>query len=191
MEKKVKTSAPAAKSKPPLIETGRLRLRMFEARDFDSAWRLFNDERVQRYYSPANKRTREQTKVTLDNLTKRWRERGFGMWCVGEKSGDAMRGICGFQYLNETPAIEILFAFHETAWGRGFATEAASAALRYGFEILRFEKVFAATHLENAASHRVLEKIGMVFEGKSDVFRNRGGNLFDFAAGLLAGRRFL
>lgn len=164
MEKKTKISAPAAKFNLPLIETERLRLRMFEARDFDSAWRLFNDEQVQKYLAPENRRTREHLKITLRNAVEYWKQRGFGLWCVGEKKPDTMRGYCGFQYLDETPLIEIVFAFHKSAWGKGFATEAARAALRFGFEDLQLEKVSAATHLENTASRRVLEKIGMTFE---------------------------
>lgn len=151
----------------PLIETERLLLRMFEARDLDSAFRLFNDEEVQKYLSPENRRTRERMKVTLQNFVKRWRERGFGLWCVSEKSGDKMYGYCGFQHFDETPDAEVLFAFFKDFWGKGFATEAAKACLKFGFEELHFEKVFAATHPENTASVGVLEKIGMTFEKRN------------------------
>lgn len=167
MEKQIETPARIAKYELPLIETERLRLRMFEARDLDSAWRLFNDEQVQKYLSPGNRRTREHLQITLHNLVGRWKERGFGLWCVAEKNLGVMSGYCGFQYLDQTPAIEIVFAFHENAWGKGFATEAAKAALRYGFENLQLEKVFAATHPENTASRRVLEKIGMAFKERA------------------------
>ncbi len=151
----------------PVIETERLRLRMFEARDLDSAWRLFNDLEVQKYLAPENRRTRERLKITLHNAVEYWKQRGFGLWCVGEKSRDTMRGYCGFQHLDETPAIETVFAFHKSAWGKGFATEAANASLRFGFEELKLEKLYAATHPENAASRCVLERVGMVFENRA------------------------
>lgn len=151
----------------PLLETKRFRLRMFEAGDLESAFRLFNDEEVQKYLLPENRRTREHMKVTLQNFVKRWRERGFGLWCVCEKNGGQMLGYCGFQYFDKTLDVEILFAFFKEFWGNGFAPEAARACLRLGFEELRLERVFAAVHPENTASRRVLEKIGMTLEKSS------------------------
>lgn len=148
----------------PLIETERLLLRMFEARDLDFAFRLFNDDEVQKYISPENRRTREQMKVALQNFVKRWQERGFGLWCVSEKSGGKMFGYGGFQYFDRTTDVEVLFAFSRNFWGKGFATETAKACLRFGFEELRLEKIFAAVHFQNTASRRVLEKIGMTYE---------------------------
>jgi len=95
----------------PTIETERLLLRMFEARDLDSAFRLFNDDDVQKYLSPENKRTRKRLKITLEKLRLRWEERGFGIWCVCEKPSKKMIGYCGFQYLDKTRNIEIVFAY--------------------------------------------------------------------------------
>ncbi len=148
----------------PMIETERLLLRMFEDRDLDSAFRLFNDDDVQKYLSPENRRTRERMKITLQNFVGRWTERGFGLWCVGEKCGGEMLGYCGFQYFDETPEVEIMFAFFKDYWGRGFATEAANACLKFAFQELAPAKVSAVTHPENMASRYVLEKIGMVYE---------------------------
>ena len=163
-------SAHTVKFNLPLIETERLRLRMFEARDLDSAWRLFNDPEVQKYLSPENRRTRQQLKIILRNSVEYWKHRGFALWCVEEKSRNSMCGYCGFQYLDTTSAVEIVFAFDKNFWGKGFATEAANAALKFGFEQLKLEKIFAATHPENTSSRRVLEKIGMVFEERATYY---------------------
>lgn len=155
----------------PLIETERLRLRMLSADDLDTAFVLFNDDDIQKYLSPANRRTRQQLKVTLKKLALRWKERGFGIFCVCEKGNKKMIGYSGFQYLDKTPQVEILFGFLKEVWGNGFATEAANACLRFGFEEARFEKVCAATHPENLASRCVLEKIGMAFSKKSEYYQ--------------------
>jgi len=151
----------------PLIKTERLSLRMFEIYDFNSAFKLFNDEEVQKYLSPENRRNRKQIKVTLKKMFERWKERGFGIWCVSEKHSGEMFGYCGFQYFDQTLNVEIVFAFLKDFWGKGFATEAANACLKFGFEELLFEKVFAVTHPENTSSCRVLEKIGLVFVDES------------------------
>jgi len=148
----------------PILETERLSLRMFEVRDFDAVLELFNHDEVQKYLSPENRRTREQLEVILNKMLERWKERGFGLWCVSEKGAGKMLGYCGFQYFDQTSNVEIVFAFLKDFWAKGFATEAANASLKFGFEHLLFEKVFATTHPENTASCRVLEKLGMVFQ---------------------------
>jgi ribosomal-protein-alanine N-acetyltransferase len=153
------------------LKTSAFILKRAKANDLDVAFVLFNDGDVQKYLSPANRRTREQLKVTLENFTLRWKERGFGIWCVCEKGSKKMIGYSGFQYLDKTPQVEILFGFLKDYWGRGFATEAANACLRFGFEEVQFEKVCAATHREDPASRWVFEKLGMAFDKKSEHYK--------------------
>jgi ribosomal-protein-alanine N-acetyltransferase len=160
-----------AKFEFPTIGTERLLLRMFEERDLDSAFRLFNDNDVQKYLSPENKRTRKRLKVTFEKLRLRWEERGFGIWCVCEKSSRQMIGYCGFQYLDKTRTIEIVFAYLKEHWNKGFATEAANACLGFGFERLEIERIYAVIHPENTASQRVLKKIGMSFDRASEHYQ--------------------
>jgi len=155
----------------PTIETERLLLRMFEARDLDSAFRLFNDDDVQKYLSPENKRTRKRLKITLEKLRLRWEERGFGIWCVCEKPSKKMIGYCGFQYLDKTRNIEIVFAYLKEYWNKGFATETAKACFRFGFEKLEVEKIYAVIHPQNTPSRRVLKKIGMSFDRTGEHYR--------------------
>ncbi len=162
----------------PFIETERLLLRCFEAGDLDFVCEIFNDEEVQKYLSPANRRTRTQLQTTLQNLVTRWTERNFGLWCVCEKTTGKAIGYCGFQYFVKPPEVEILFGFLKQSWGFGLAGEAADACLRYGFEKLFFGKVFAATHPENAASQIVLEKIGMRFDKRIEQYRMNLMNYF-------------
>ena len=155
----------------PIIETERLLLRMFRAEDLDAVYHLFSDADVQKYLSVDNKRTREQLKITLKNLVSRWDERGFGLWCVTEKETDDIIGYCGFQYFDNLPDVEMVFAFLKKTWGNGFATEAAKACLRFWFEELTLAEIVAAASPENIASLRVLEKIGMRYLEKSARYR--------------------
>lgn len=157
--------------KIPRIETERLLLKFFEAPDFAPTYRLFNDRDVQKYLSPENKRTRKRLKITLEKLRLRWEERGFGIWCVCEKTSQNMAGYCGFQYLDKTGNIEIVFAYLKEHWKKGFATEAANACLRFGFEKLAIEKIYAVIHPENTSSQRVLKKLGMSFDRAGEHYR--------------------
>ena len=72
-----------------------------------------------------------------------------------------MIGWCGLEYLPELRETEIAYLLSRAAWGRGYATEAAGAALRFGFESARLEELIGLVHPDNAGSIRVLEKIGM------------------------------
>ena len=155
----------------PVIETERLLLRMFKAEDLEVIYCLFSDADVQKYLSVENKRTREQLRIALKNFVCRWEERGFGLWCVTEKKTGEMVGYCGFQYFDNMPQVEIIFAFLRNFWSKGFATEAAKACLRFWFEEMNRDQLFAATSPENLASLRVLEKIGMSYVEKSNHYR--------------------
>lgn len=83
----------------PVLETDRFILRMFEAKDLETAYRLFNDADVQKYLSPKNRRTREQLEVLLETFVGYWRIKGFGLWCATEEHIGEMIGYCGFQNL--------------------------------------------------------------------------------------------
>jgi [ribosomal protein S5]-alanine N-acetyltransferase len=154
----------------PLLETERLLMRMFDPKDLDDLDELFNDEEVQKHLVPQNKRNREQVLKLLENLVRRWKERGFGIWCVTEKDTGKVVGYCGFQFFDKTTDIELLFGFKPKYWGKGFATESAKASLKFGFEKLSFQKVYAATDPQNIASRRVLEKLNMNFVSKETYY---------------------
>ena len=151
-------------SSEPIIETERLFLRLFEAGDLDATHKLFNDEDVQKYLSPKNRRTREQLKFSLKKFAEHWQKRGFGVLCVTKKENGEMIGYCGFQYFDETENIEIMFAVNKEEWNKGFATEAARSCLKYGFENLKFDKIYAATDPNNVASRSVIEKLRMRYD---------------------------
>lgn len=72
-------------------------------------------------------------------------------------------GFCGLRYIGETRDVELLYGIHPRLWGRGFATEAARAILQWAFRETTLPRVFAGADLPNAASFRVMEKLGMRF----------------------------
>ena len=90
-----------------------------------------------------------------------WIQRGFGPWVVIHKADDQLIGHCGLRYWPDSPEVEVLYALDKRYWGTGLATKGAAASLRYGFEHLNLERIIAAAMVENTASRRVLEKIGM------------------------------
>jgi len=146
------------------IETERLRLRRFTPADLDAVRRIYGDSEVMRYMWDGRARTEEQIRDALAFLMDSWEKSGFGMWAVVQKERDEVIGRCGFFSLDGTPEAEIGYILARAYWGRGYATEAASASLRYGFEQLGLERIVAVTRPDHLVSQQVLRKLGMVFE---------------------------
>jgi ribosomal-protein-alanine N-acetyltransferase len=98
-------------------------------------------------------------------MIEHWDRHGFGPWAVIHKDDGLLIGHCGLRYWPQTTDVEVLYALDRRYWGQGLATEGAVASLRYGFETLQLRRIIAAAFTGNAGSRRVLDKIGMRFEG--------------------------
>jgi RimJ/RimL family protein N-acetyltransferase len=90
---------------------------------------------------------------------------GFAVWAVVERDGERVVGETGLQLLEGGPDVEVGWRMHPDVQGRGYATEAARAALAAGFGQLGLERIVAVADPGNAASLRVIEKLGMTFAG--------------------------
>ena len=90
-----------------------------------------------------------------------WGARGFGMWTVREKLTGKFDGIAGLMLRADGRGVALRFAFWPEAQGRGFAREAAAAALRYAHEDSGLDRVVAVTREQNFASRTLLGGIGM------------------------------
>jgi ribosomal-protein-alanine N-acetyltransferase len=146
------------------LETARLRMRPFTLDDLDALCRITADAEVMRYIADGHAITREETATNLRNIIETFQRRGFGRWAVEEKAGGALLGYCGLSQPAESPGVELVYMLARRAWGRGLATEAAGAVLRYGFEELGLERVYALTMPGNARSRRVLERLGLEYQ---------------------------
>ncbi len=93
---------------------------------------------------------------------RKYRNRGYGMAAMVERRSQGVIGFCGLVHPSGQPEAEIKYALRGEFWGQGFATEAAVGLLRHGAEVFALEQVIATTAPQNAASHRVLLKAGMV-----------------------------
>jgi [ribosomal protein S5]-alanine N-acetyltransferase len=90
--------------------------------------------------------------------------RGWGMWTVIDRATDGIVGRCGFQPTEEADGVEIGYYLGQPAWGRGLATEAVTAALRWADEHLPADWVEAAVRPGNLGSQAVLAKTGFTFD---------------------------
>jgi len=97
-------------------------------------------------------------------------ERSIGTYLYGRRMFEVMRYWETADGLPDRPEVEILYALDTPYWGRGVATEAAAAALRHGFEATRLDRIVAVAMPAHHRSHRVMEKLGMIYEGMIEVY---------------------
>ena len=162
------TNDDAVRDLSPSIETDRLRLRLFQPRDLDELASMFSDPQVMRYVADGKPAGRDVAEKALTSVIDHWRRHGFGRWAAEDKETRQFVGFGGLRSLFGMP--EVVYHFVPAHWGKGLATELGRASLRYGFEEHRFEKIVAIAKPENAASIRVMEKLGMHYEMNSSYY---------------------
>ena len=106
----------------------------------------------------------------VDRIEAGWQERGWGLWAVEVAASGGFVGEVGLLPADhvQTGAVEVGWRLAHAAWGRGYAPEAARAALQVGFEDLGLDEVVSFTVPQNANSRRVMEKIGMTHRPDRD-----------------------
>src|SRR5262245_38074517 len=118
-----------------LIETTRLRLRDFVPADLnDYHQQIYNDPDVTRFLPGGKPRPIERTKEVLDYAIEHGQKHGFSLWAIVNKADNQFLGHCGLIFLQDAPEVELAYALGKSCWGKGLASEAARACLRYGFE---------------------------------------------------------
>jgi RimJ/RimL family protein N-acetyltransferase len=147
------------------VETARLRMRAFTHEDLDGLWRIASDPEVMRHIGDGVPFTREVTGENLTGIINAFDRRGWGRWALEKKDGGGLIGYCGLALGCEETGVELVYLLAREEWGKGIATEAAWASLRYGFETLGFDSIAALTLHANWRSRRVMQRLGMSFEG--------------------------
>jgi RimJ/RimL family protein N-acetyltransferase len=145
------------------IRTRRLHLRHFSKEDSEAYARIMGDKEVGKWFPKGDGYTREESEKSLKSIMDHWSRFGFGIWAIGDKSNKILLGRCGLNIIAETSEVEVDFIIAPDYWGKGYATEAARAAVRYGFENLKLGRIIALAKPENMASRRVIEKTGMQY----------------------------
>jgi ribosomal-protein-alanine N-acetyltransferase len=148
-----------------IIETQRLLLRTWSPDDAEAVLRIYSHPDVTYFLGTgAPDQTLEDALKRIQRGISHQERHGYGFWAVVEKATARLIGTCGLKHLEDGVPVEVGYHLARPVWGRGFATEAAAACLRYGFEQLHFDRILAVVAPANFASVRVIEKIGMTFE---------------------------
>jgi [ribosomal protein S5]-alanine N-acetyltransferase len=107
-------------------------------------------------------RTREESAAGVARMIDGQRRHGFSLWAVEVGETGEMIGVCGVVHVDGTgPDVELVYEFQRSAWGQGYATEAARACLDAALGPLGLKRVVALAYPENAQSIKIMQKLGM------------------------------
>ena len=150
----------------PTLQTGRLLLRPFTEADTETIYAIFSNTRVMRYWDSPPWKERAQAERFIAS-GQRMEEEGSGARIAIERADDRVLigQCCLFKWNPVFRSASVGYCLDDVAWGRGFATEAVDGMLRWAFGTLDLNRVQAEADTRNAASGRVLEKLGFVLEG--------------------------
>jgi RimJ/RimL family protein N-acetyltransferase len=152
------------------LRTHHLLLRPFAPEDEDVLFGLWNDPHVRRYLWDDRLVSREEVREQIALSERDFREWGYGEFVLSLVDWPgALIGFCGLRRIHGSEDVELLYGLYRDFWGRGLATEAARAVLRFGFEQVGLEDIFAGADTDNLASLRVMERLGMAYDGERRV----------------------
>jgi len=142
------------------LKTDRLLLRPVMAEDVDAFVAIHEDPEVLRWIGghPTSGRTGAWRMLAM--ISGHWNLRGYGPWAVVEKATNEVIGRVGLWNPEGWPGIELGWVVRQSRWRHGFATEAASAALRWAWDHVETDHIISMIRADNLRSIRVAEKLG-------------------------------
>lgn len=154
----------------PLLETDRLLLREIIEEDSQKIFDCFSNENVTRFYGQDSFTSIEQAKQLIDLYANQYLEKRGIRWGIELKETKEIIGTIGFHtWSTKHKRAEIGYELQPAYWRNGYATEAVTKILSYGFNELGLTRVGAVVFIENDASNRLLTKLGFQKEG---ILRN-------------------
>lgn len=152
-----------------ILKTKKLILREVSCNDADFILKLMNEPAWHEFIAHHTINTKQKAEKYIAH----YKENNFGLWIVEKSVNSTPIGICGLLKRDSLDTIDLGFAFLSCHWGQGFASEAATASLKYAENTLKFKKVAAITSPLNLRSICMLETMG--FQYKSE-FSHPGSN---------------
>jgi RimJ/RimL family protein N-acetyltransferase len=158
---------------PITLETERLKLRKFRESDWDPYAAMCADPDVMQYLGPGKTLSRDDTWRAIASMLGHWQIRGYGMWALESKETGELVGRAGFIYPAGWPGFELGWVLGKPYWGRGYATEAAREALRWGYDVLKRDRVISLIRKGNKPSIKVAERLGSRLAGEVELLGDK------------------
>lgn len=156
----------------PTLTTERLILRAFAEPDVEPMHRLMQDPEVMQFVGDRKVPTAQDSWRAVAGWIGHWALRGYGQWAVVERAGGQLVGRAGLINPEGWPGVEVGYLLGKRWWGRGYATEAAQAALDWAFGEHDFDRILSLIDPSNAASIRVAERLGETLRGETQLWEH-------------------
>ena len=148
------------------LRTARLLLRQWRDSDREPFAALNADPEVMRHFQGT--RTRAESDEFVDRIAAHWAEHGWGLFALEVVAGGGREGVPFIGFTGLWPAgfvqpgmVEVGWRLAHSAWGHGYAPEAATESMRFGFEQIGLDEIVSFTVPQNTNSQRVMQKIGL------------------------------
>lgn len=156
----------------PTLETERLVLRPFREVDVTALFELSQDPEVVRYVGDRRIPTLQESWRGVAGMLGHWALRGYGQWAIEERRSGRFIGRAGIINPAGWPGPEVGYLLGKDWWGHGYATEAARAAMDWGFEHAGFGELISLIFAENTRSIAVATRLGETLRGETDLWGN-------------------
>lgn len=148
-----------------IAETPRLRVRHLTAADAAFTCRLLNEPSFIENIADRGVRSElDAMHYLADGPIKSYRQHGYGLFLVEQSQTGEPIGFCGLLYRDNLAETDIGFAFIPQVWGQGYAFEAASAVMHFGYSSLKLKRIVGLTSAANLSSIKLLNRLGLKFE---------------------------
>lgn len=152
---------------PLPLETARLVIRPLALDDLEAFHEVFGDAEVMARIPGGASNGIEHSQRRLEKLIEHQDKHGFSLWGLIEKDSGELVGDCGLVLLEgKGPEVELAYHLARSRWGRGYGGEAAAACVRFGLDELELSRIVAVTDPGHFVSRRVMEKVGLTYEGR-------------------------
>ena len=150
----------------PILKTDNLILRQLSVADIGTIFEIFSDDQVTQYYDLETFTNFEQAEKLIAHFQTRYEQREGIRWAITRRMNGEMIGTCGFNGFNRQASRAVIgYDLLRSSWGQGATVQAVKGMLEFGFRRLELHRIEAFVDPENAASIRVLEKLGFHREG--------------------------
>ena len=161
-----------------IAKTNRLYLRELTIDDAEHFFEINNDKDVIRYTGDLPFTSLKAAKDFLKAYIHNYTMYKMGRWAVCLNTTHEMVGWCGLKYHPEEDLVDVGYRFYQKHWNKGYATEATKAAINYGFEVLKLDRIVAHVHQDNIGSHKVALKAGLHFV-KDFIYENNPAKFYE------------
>ena len=172
----------------PTLDAPRVRLRWLKEGDVDALFAIFSDEVMMRYWSSTAMKQRAEAEKYLASIRSGFAGKSLFQWGIERKEDGEVLGTCTLLNIHrDSMRAELGYCLRSTHWSKGYMGEALGALIDYAFATLRLRRLEADVDPGNAASLRILERMGFTREGLLRERWDVGGQIGDTAFyGLLA-----